>query len=144
MGGYVMKLIGTNTSQVLKDVNAKIADLNKALPEGLKIEAYYSQAELVGKAIGTVEKALLEGSVLVLVFLYLFLGNIRSTLIVVATLPLSVLFRIHCDAHVGPVRQPDESGGLAIGIGMMVDGGVVMIENIFRHLEERSEEKSVC
>ncbi|HAP53415.1 MAG TPA: CusA/CzcA family heavy metal efflux RND transporter, partial [Marinobacter adhaerens] len=66
VGGYVMKLIGTNTSQVLEDVNAKIDDLNKSLPEGLKIEAYYSQAELVGKAIGTVEKALLEGSVLVL------------------------------------------------------------------------------
>ena len=49
MGGYVMKLIGTNTSQVLEDVNAKIDDLNKSLPEGLKIEAYYSQAELVGK-----------------------------------------------------------------------------------------------
>ncbi|MGB1478730.1 MAG: efflux RND transporter permease subunit [Marinobacter salsuginis] len=141
VGGYVMKLIGTNTSQVLEDVNAKIDDLNKSLPEGLKIEAYYSQADLVGKAIGTVEKALLEGSVLVLVFLYLFLGNVRSTLIVVATLPLSVLFAFIAMRMSGLSANLMSLGGLAIGIGMMVDGAVVMIENIFRHLEERSDEK---
>lgn len=76
-----------------------------------------------------------------LVFLYLFLGNIRSTLIVVATLPLSVLFAFIAMRISGLSANLMSLGGLAIGIGMMVDGAVVMIENIFRHLEERSEEK---
>ncbi len=140
VGGYIMKLIGTNTSQVLKDAEAKIAAINESLPEGLSIKPYYSQANLVDKAIGTVEKALLEGIVLVVIFLYLFLGNLRSTLIVVATLPLSVLVAFIGMRLAGLSANLMSLGGLAIGIGMMVDGAVVMIENIFRHLEERSAE----
>ncbi|MDZ7781486.1 MAG: CusA/CzcA family heavy metal efflux RND transporter [Halioglobus sp.] len=92
------------------------------------------------KAIGTVERALLEGAVLVLIFLYLFLGNLRSTLIVIASLPLSVLVAFIAMRYSGLSANLMSLGGLAIGIGMMVDGSVVMIENIFRHLEERSEE----
>lgn len=141
VGGYVMKLIGTNTSKVLEDVDKKIAELNESLPEGLSIKPYYSQATLVEKAIGTVEKALLEGAIFVLAFLYLFLGNIRSTLIVVLTLPLSVLIAFIAMSFTGLSANLMSLGGLAIGIGMMVDGAVVMIENIFRHLEERSTEQ---
>ena len=141
VGGYVMKLIGTNTSKVLEDVDTKIAELNESLPEGLSIKPYYSQATLVEKAIGTVEKALLEGAIFVLAFLYLFLGNIRSTLIVVLTLPLSVLIAFIAMGFTGLSANLMSLGGLAIGIGMMVDGAVVMIENIFRHLEERSTEQ---
>ena len=138
-GGYVFKLIGTNTQQVLEDVEAKIAEINQSLPEGLRVEPFYSQAELVDKAIGTVEKALLEGALLVLVFLYLFLGNVRSTLIVIASLPLSVLVAFIGMRYAGLSANLMSLGGLAIGIGMMVDGAVVMIENIFRHLEERGD-----
>ncbi|HEA53143.1 efflux RND transporter permease subunit [Marinobacter antarcticus] len=140
VGGYIMKLIDTNTSQVLRDTDTKIAALNQSLPKGLSIKPYYSQATLVEKAIGTVEKALLEGIALVVIFLYLFLGNLRSTLIVVATLPLSVLVAFIGMRFAGLSANLMSLGGLAIGIGMMVDGAVVMIENIFRHLEERSEE----
>lgn len=139
-GGYVFKLIGTNTQKVLEDVEAKVAEINQSLPEGLSIKPFYSQADLVDKAIGTVEKALLEGAVLVLVFLYLFLGNVRSTLIVVASLPLSVLIAFIAMNAVGLSANLMSLGGLAIGIGMMVDGSVVMIENIFRHMEERAGE----
>ncbi|MEQ8483926.1 MAG: CusA/CzcA family heavy metal efflux RND transporter [Pseudomonadales bacterium] len=138
-GGYVFKLIGTNTQQVLEDVEAKIAEVNQSLPEGLRVEPFYSQAELVDKAIGTVERALLEGALLVLVFLYLFLGNVRSTLIVIASLPLSVLVAFIGMRYAGLSANLMSLGGLAIGIGMMVDGAVVMIENIFRHLEERGD-----
>lgn len=140
-GGYVFKLIGTNTRKVLESVDAKISEINESLPEGLSIQPFYSQADLVDKAIGTVETALLEGAVLVLVLLYLFLGNARSTLIVVASLPLSVLAAFIAMNAVGLSANLMSLGGLAIGIGMMVDGSVVMIENIFRHLEERAGEE---
>lgn len=140
VGGYVFKLINTNTQKVLEDVAARVEGLNDSLPEGMRINAYYTQGDLVEKAIGTVEKALLEGSVLVLVLLYLFLGNLRSTLIVVASLPLSVLIAFIAMNFVGLSANLMSLGGLAIGIGMMVDGSVVMIENIFRHLEERADE----
>jgi cobalt-zinc-cadmium resistance protein CzcA len=142
-GGYVFKLIDTNTQEVLEQVDAKIAEINQSLPDGLQIKPFYSQADLVDKAIGTVEKALLEGAVLVLIFLYLFLGNLRSTLIVVASLPLSVLVAFIAMNAVGLSANLMSLGGLAIGIGMMVDGSVVMIENIFRHLEERGDEEGI-
>lgn len=140
VGGYVFKLIGTNTQKVLELVTARIDEINNSLPEGMVINTYYTQAELVKKAIGTVEKALLEGAVLVLVFLYLFLGNLRSTLIVILSLPLSVLTAFIAMNAVGLSANLMSLGGLAIGIGMMVDGSVVMIENIFRHLEERGKD----
>ncbi len=139
-GGYVFKLIGTNTQQVLADVDEKIASIDQSLPEGRTINPFYSQSELVDKAIGTVERALLEGAVLVLLLLYLFLGNLRSTLIVIASLPLSVLAAFIAMRLSGLSANLMSLGGLAIGIGMMVDGSVVMIENIFRHMEERKEE----
>ncbi|MES1927236.1 CusA/CzcA family heavy metal efflux RND transporter [Salinisphaera sp. T31B1] len=140
VGGYVLKLIGTNTQQVLADVEERIDTIESSLPDGLHINAYYSQANLVEKAIGTVEDALLEGAVLVFILLYLFLGNLRSTLIVVASLPLSVLVAFIAMNAVGLSANLMSLGGLAIGIGMMVDGSVVMIENIFRHMEERAGE----
>ena len=140
VGGYVFKLVDTNTRAVLEAVEAKLVEIDKALPEGMRINAYYSQAELVDKAIGTVEKALLEGAILVLIILYLFLGNLRSTLIVIASLPLAVLAAFVAMRAVGLSANLMSLGGLAIGIGMMVDGAVVMVENIFRHLEERQDE----
>ncbi|NNC24178.1 efflux RND transporter permease subunit [Salinisphaera sp. USBA-960] len=140
VAGYVLKLIDTNTQQVLSNLESKIEQINESLPQGLSVEPFYSQGTLVDKAIGTVESALLEGAVLVLIFLYLFLGNLRSTLIVVASLPLSVLAAFIAMNAMGLSANLMSLGGLAIGIGMMVDGSVVMIENIFRHLEERSHE----
>ncbi|MES1944549.1 CzcA family heavy metal efflux pump [Salinisphaera sp. PC39] len=140
VGGFVLKLIYTNTQKLLESVDKKVEAINEALPEGMRLNQYYSQADLVEKAVGTVEDALLEGAVLVLVFLYLFLGNLRSTLIVLASLPLSVLIAFIAMDYVGMSANLMSLGGLAIGIGMMVDGSVVMIENIFRHLEERAGE----
>lgn len=137
-GGYVFKLIDTNTQQVLDDVEAKVAEINDSLPEGLEISPFYSQGDLVEQAIGTVQEALLTGSLLVLAVLYLFLGNLRSTLIVVASLPLSVLIAFIAMNFVGLSANLMSLGGLAIAIGMVVDGSVVITENIFRHLETRS------
>lgn len=139
-GGYVFKLVGTNTQQVLADVNAKIADLNNSLPDGLSIQAFYSQGELVDRAIGTVEQALTGGAILVLLVLYLLMGNLRSTLIVIASIPVSVLIAFIAMRFAGLSANLMSLGGLAIGIGMMVDGSIVIVENIYRHLEERKHE----
>ncbi len=101
VGGYVLKLLGSNTSQVLKDANQKLEQINGALPDGVRVKAFYSQKELIDKAVGTVESALLQGAVLVILILYLLLGNLRSTLIVVASLPLSALFAFIAMRYVG-------------------------------------------
>ncbi|MFC6328077.1 efflux RND transporter permease subunit [Alloalcanivorax gelatiniphagus] len=140
VGGYVLKLLGSNTSQVLKDANQKLEQINGALPDGVRVKAFYSQKELIDKAVGTVESALLQGAVLVILILYLLLGNLRSTLIVVASLPLSALFAFIAMRYVGLSANLMSLGGLAIGLGMMVDGSVVILENIFRHMENRAEE----
>ncbi|ROO26258.1 cytochrome C peroxidase [Salinisphaera orenii MK-B5] len=138
VGGYVLKLIGADTQRVLEDVNAKLAEINDSLPDGMTTSVYYSQAELVDKATGTVIEALSIGAVLVLVLLYLFLGNLRSTLIVISSVPLSLLIAFVAMRAAGLSANLMSLGGLAIGIGMMVDGSVVMIENIFRHFESDS------
>lgn len=140
VGGYVFKLIGANTQDLLAQIEAKVESLNQSLPEGMVLNPYYTQGDLVEKAVGTVEKALLEAAVLILVLLYLFLGNVRSTLIVIASLPVSVLVAFIAMDYVGMSANLMSLGGLAIGIGMMVDGSVVMIENISRHIEERAGE----
>lgn len=139
VGGDVYKLVGTNTRDLLDRLDDKLKEIDKALPEGLTLEPYYSQADLVSSAIGTVNKALLEGALLVLIVLYLFLGNLRSTLIVVASLPLSALIAFIAMDYMGMSANLMSLGGLAIGIGMMVDGSVVMVENIFRLMESHRD-----
>lgn len=139
VGGDIFKLIGTNTETLLAGLEKKIAAINLALPKGLELQPYYSQASLVANAIGTVRDALLEGALLVFVVLYLFLGNLRSTLIVIASLPLSALIAFIGMRYLGMTANLMSLGGLAIGIGMMVDGSVVMVENIFRVMEAGAE-----
>ena len=140
VGGYVLKLVDTNTQELLNTLDQKVDAVNRALPDGMELVPFYSQSTLVDKAVGTVQTALLEGAVLVLIFLYLFLGNIRATLVVLASLPLSVLIAFIAMRQTGMSANLMSLGGLAIGIGMMIDGSIVMLENIFRHLEERQEE----
>ncbi|MEX1197592.1 MAG: CusA/CzcA family heavy metal efflux RND transporter [Pseudohongiellaceae bacterium] len=140
-GGYVFKLIGANTQQVLEDTEARIERINDSLPEGLVIRPFYTQGELVDTAIGTVQQALMIGAVLVLLVLYLFLGNVRSTLIVIASVPMAVLIAFIAMRFSGLSANLMSLGGLAIGIGMMVDGSIVVMENIFRHMETRREER---
>ncbi|HKJ94216.1 MAG TPA: CusA/CzcA family heavy metal efflux RND transporter [Gammaproteobacteria bacterium] len=139
VGGDVYKLVGTNTQDLLGRLDNALKEIDKALPQGLTLEPYYSQADLVANAIGTVRDALLEGAALVLVILYLFLGNLRSTLIVVASLPLAALIAFIAMDYTGMTANLMSLGGLAIGIGMMVDGSVVMVENIFRLMESPPE-----
>jgi cobalt-zinc-cadmium resistance protein CzcA len=140
VGGFILKLINTNTQATLNVIDEKIDQINGALREGMKVSTYYSQGELVNKAISTLRDVLLEGAVLVLIFLWLFLGNLRSTLIVVTVLPLAALGAFIGMWFMSLSANLMSLGRLAIGIGMMVDGAVVVVENIFRHMEERAEE----
>lgn len=134
--GIVLKRIYENTSQVIARIKAKVAEVNEALPAGAVVEPYYDQSELVSRAVGTVKKALIEGAVLIVIILFLFLGNVRSALIVTAMLPLSLLLAFMLMQYSGLSANLMSLGGLAIAIGMMVDGGVVMVENVYRHLSE--------
>ena len=134
--GIVLKRIFENTSEVIKSVKAKVAEINKSLPPGVVVEPYYDQSELVERAVGTVKEALIEGAVLIVLVLFLFLGNVRSALIVTAMLPLSLLLAFMLMYYTGLSANLMSLGGLAIAIGMMVDGGVVMVENVYRHLSE--------
>ena len=136
VSGIVLKRIYENTSKVIEAVKTKMTDVNASLPKGVKAVAYYDQSELVERAVGTVKDALLEGAVLIVVILFLFLGNVRSALIVTTMLPLSLFLAVLLMNYFGFSANLMSLGGLAIGIGMMVDGGVVMVENVYRHLSE--------
>ena len=134
--GFVLKLLGTNTSTVITSIQERLAQIEQALPAGVRIVPYYEQAGLVDRATHTVTKALQEGLILVVLVLALFLGNFRSSLIVALSLPFALLFTFLLMLYFGISANLMSLGGLAIAIGMMVDAGVVMIENVFRLLNE--------
>jgi cobalt-zinc-cadmium resistance protein CzcA len=140
--GIVLKRINENTEQVINRIKAKVAEINKALPEGVSIVDYYDQGELVDSSVHTVVESLIEGEALVLLILILLLGDIRSSLITAAAIPFCMLVAFILMWYGGLSANLSSLGGLAISIGMMVDATVVMVENIYRHLEEH-QEKSV-
>ena len=141
VSGIVMKLFGTNTSQVIERLYEKIPEVQKALPEGIDLVPYYEQAELVEQATWTVKKALLQGAVLVIIVLFVFLGNIRSAFIVSLALPLCAFISIILMRLTGISANLMSLGGIAIGIGMLGDGAIVMVENIFHHLNTNTTYK---
>src|SRR5262245_6113262 len=137
--GIVLKRINENTKQVIERTKEKVAEINKALPEGVKIVDFYDQAELVDNSVHTVVESLIEGELLVLVILVLLLGDFRSSLITSAAIPFCMLVAFILMWYEGLSANLTSLGGLAISIGMMVDATVVMVENIYRHLEEHRE-----
>jgi len=143
VAGIVMMIKGGSGKEVVAGVKKKVEEINAGniLPDGVKIKPFYDRTELVNACIGTITKALEEGGILVVVILFLFLGNIRSALIVAATLPVAALTTFIAMQWMGMSANLMSLGGLAIAIGMMVDGSVVMIENIFRHLSEKEHHK---
>src|SRR5690606_35414981 len=137
--GFVLKLLGENTSTVIERIQDRLDEIEQALPEGVEIVPYYEQAGLVERATHTVTKALYEGLILVMIVLAVFLGNFRSSHIVALSLPFAILFTYLLMLYLVISVSLMSLGGLAIGIGMMVDAGVVMIENIFRLLNENHD-----
>lgn len=137
VSGIVMKLMGENTSEVLERLQKQIPVLQNALPKGIIFEPFYDQGELVGKATGTIVKALVQGALLVLFTLLLFLGNVRSALIVAVSLPLCAFVAFIGMGVAGLSANLMSLGGIAIALGMLADGSIVMVENIYRHLSEK-------
>lgn len=133
--GAAIMLAGDNTRLVAQSVRSKLEQIQEKLPAGVSIKALYDRSDLVNRTIHTVEKNLFEGAILVVVVLFLFLGNIRAAFIVALVIPLSMLF-----AMIGMVEM-GLSGNLmslgAVDFGLIIDGAVVMVENIVRHLGER-------
>jgi len=132
--GIVLKRMGVNTKATIDSIKERLPIIQRALPEGVTIEAFYDQSDLVTKAVDTVSKALLEAFVLIVVILVLFLMNVRATLLVLVSVPISVGLALMAMAYWNMSANLMSLGGLAIAIGMMVDGSVVMMEHIFRHL----------
>jgi cobalt-zinc-cadmium resistance protein CzcA len=140
VAGIVLMLKGASGRDVVNGVKEKLPAIQKALPPGVELVPYYDRTELVKKAIHTVTKALQDGAIFVLILLIVLLADIRSALIVTLVLPLAALFAFIMMRWYGLSANLMSLGGLAIGIGMMVDGAVVMVENIHRHLTEKSED----
>ncbi|MFC1539608.1 efflux RND transporter permease subunit [Candidatus Latescibacterota bacterium] len=134
VSGLVLKLFGENTSEVIKHLYSKVEEVQNSLPEGVTLIPYYEQADLVAKTTNTVKKALLQGAFLVILTLFILLGNFRSAVIVALSLPICALVAV-IGMNVNNISANLMSlGGIAIGIGMLGDGAIVMIENIYRHL----------
>ncbi|XBQ17356.1 MAG: CusA/CzcA family heavy metal efflux RND transporter [Oceanicaulis sp.] len=129
VAGLVLKLVGANTNAVIDRVQDRLETINAALPEGVTARAYYDQSELVNKAVATMTTALWQGALLVVVLLMAFMGGWRPGLIVAASIPFSVAFALVAMGLFGVSANLMSLGGVAIAIGMMVDGAVVIVEN---------------
>lgn len=136
VAGIVQMIRGGNAREVVTRIKARVQDINEKqmLPDGLQIVPFYDRSELVNTAMQTVAKVLAEGIVLVVIILFVFLGDVRSSIIVVATLILTPLLTFLVMNRIGLGANLMSLGGLAIAIGLMVDGAVVVVENAFARL----------
>jgi len=132
--GIVMKRMGANTKATIDGIKERLPIIQQAMPEGVILDPFYDQSDLVNKAVSTVGKALLEAFVLIIIVLLLFLMNVRATILVLLSIPISIGLALMVMAYWGISANLMSLGGLAIAIGMMVDGSVVMMEHIFSHL----------
>ncbi len=137
--GLVLGLRGANAQKVVESVRTKLTELAPALPKGMTTQVFYDRGSLVQRAIHTVSKALTEAIMLVIILLVLFLGNLRAALVVALTLPLAVLITFILMQQFGMSANLMSLGGLAIAIGMLVDGAVVVVENIISHLGRKRQ-----
>jgi len=144
VAGIVLMLKGASGRDVVNAVKEKLPAIQKALPKGVELVPFYDRTDLVKKAIHTVTKALQEGAIFVLLMLIVLLADVRGAIIVTLVLPLAALFAFILMKWYGLSANLMSLGGLAIGIGMMADGAVVMVENVHRHLTKTpAQEKHV-
>jgi len=132
--GGAMMLVGENSQSVSQAVGMKLQEVKQSLPKGIKIEAVYDRTTLVDKAISTVQKNLVEGALLVIVVLFLLLGNVRAALITAAVIPLAMLATITGMVQTGVSANLMSLG--ALDFGLIVDGAVIIMENAIRRLAE--------
>jgi heavy metal efflux system protein len=139
VGGIVMMLKGENGREVVERVKEKVQEINEnnILPAGIKIIPYYDRSGIVSSSVGTVTRALLEGSILVLLILYLMLRGLRGAVVVILALLLSLFLTFIVMKCVGLDANLMSLGGLAISIGMIIDATIIQVENVQRHLSEQ-------
>ena len=134
--GKVVKQPGINTMNLSDKVTSVLKSLEKSMPEGVKIKVEYAQADLIRRAVDTVKDALRDGAILVVVILAIFLFNIRTALITLTAIPLSLIIAVIALLSQGGTLNIMTLAGLAIAVGMVVDDAIVYVENIFRRLQE--------
>ena len=131
--GLVLSLRGANARLLVTDIEEKLNEIRPKLPPGMTVKTFYNRGELVGRAAGTVTKALVEATILVCITLYLFLGGLRAAFVVAVVLPLSIFSTFILMHYFGLTANLMSLGGLAIAIGMLVDAAVVVVENIEKY-----------
>jgi cobalt-zinc-cadmium resistance protein CzcA len=134
--GLVLGLRGANAGQLVRDVRQRLQELKPSLPKSVSINVFYDRSSLVGRAVGTVLRALAEATVLVIGLLLLFLGNWRASLVVALSLPLAIVIALLVMREVGMSANLMSLGGLAIAIGMLIDALVVVVENIVANVSK--------
>ncbi|MDR2240944.1 MAG: CusA/CzcA family heavy metal efflux RND transporter [Zoogloeaceae bacterium] len=133
--GIVVALRGADANQLVTAVRARLDELQPSLPPGVKIETFYDRSALIERAVGTVQEALIEATVLVVLLLFVFLGEMRAALVVALILPFAALFTFLMMRLFGMSANLMSLGGLAIAVGMLVDAAVVVVENTVSRLD---------
>jgi len=141
VGGIVVMRYGENAKDVIDRVKTKIGELEKGLPPGVRIRVSYDRSDLIERAIHTLEHSLFEESVVVSLVILLFLLHMQSAFVIVLTLPIAVLISFITMKLMGVTSNIMSLGGIAIAIGVLVDAGVIMVENCYRHLSEMPPEE---
>ena len=134
VSGIVLKRMGSNTKATIDGIKTRIPLINQALPKGVRFEPFYDQANLIEKAVSTVVDALSLAFIFICIVLALFLMNLRATFLVLISIPISIGIALMIMAWWGISANLMSLGGIAVAIGMLVDGSVVMVENMFKHL----------
>ncbi|NOZ53575.1 MAG: efflux RND transporter permease subunit [Gammaproteobacteria bacterium] len=140
ISGIVLKRMGSNTKATIDGINSRVALIQQALPEGVKFDAFYDQSDLITQAVTTVVNALLLAFIFIVVVLALFLMNLSATFLVLISIPISIGIALMVMSWLGLSANLMSLGGIAVAIGMLVDGSVVMVDNMFKHLSHPDAE----
>ncbi|WP_297886975.1 CusA/CzcA family heavy metal efflux RND transporter [Sulfurihydrogenibium sp.] len=141
-GNIILKRVNTNTKELVDKLYKQFEEIKKIIPKDVELKILYDQSYLTQKAVSTVEKALIEGIILVSVAMVFYLGNVRSAILVVLSIPITLLMAFIFMKEVGLSGNLMSLSGLAIGIGLFADATVVVVENIFRHMFHNQENLS--
>ncbi|WP_105214593.1 efflux RND transporter permease subunit [Pseudoalteromonas sp. T1lg22] len=143
VSGVVLKRMGANTKLTIDGINERVERINQALPQGVRFEPFYDQSTLITQALNTVINALVLAFVFIIIVLALFLMNVRATFLVLISIPISIALALCVMSWWGLSANLMSLGGIAVAIGMLVDGSVVMVENIFKRLSQNPDGISI-
>jgi cobalt-zinc-cadmium resistance protein CzcA len=141
VSGIVMKLIGVNTAELIDKINQRMEEINAGLPEGIEVVPVYNQGLIINAAFRTISEALIIGIILVALILFIFINDLSSSLVSTLAIPFSVFVTFIVMRLTNMTADLMTFGGLAIGIGLLVDATVVVVENISRHRDEAKKTK---